>query len=74
MSIFAVSASISANLTVPPEYKIQFELAKKFLPLNKTKDNLEDEEITQIISVLTKEAENFIAVQRVHNGLNNRAN
>lgn len=43
----------------------QFESAKKYLPLNKTKDDLEKEEISTIIDVLSAEAENFIADGKV---------
>ncbi len=43
----------------------QFEMARKYLPLNTPKDNLNPEDITQIISVLSNEAENFIAEGKV---------
>ncbi len=43
----------------------QFEKSKKFLPLNKTKDDLDKEEISTIINVLSAEAENFIADGKV---------
>jgi tetratricopeptide (TPR) repeat protein len=43
----------------------QFELSKKYLPLSKTKDQLEKEEIELIITVLKAESENFIADGKV---------
>jgi len=43
----------------------QFELSKKYLPLSKTKDQLDKEEIVLIISVLKAESENFIAEMKV---------
>lgn len=47
------------------EAEAQFEMAKKYLPLNLPKDNLTAEDISQIISVLSNEAENFIAEGKV---------
>ncbi len=38
-----------------------FETAQKFLPLNKTKDDLTPEEIKTTVDVLSRQAENFIA-------------
>lgn len=43
----------------------QFELSKKYLPLSKTKDQLDKEEIVLIITVLKAESENFIADGKV---------
>jgi tetratricopeptide (TPR) repeat protein len=43
----------------------QFVKAKQFLPLNKTKDDLDKSEIETIINVLSAEAENFIAAGNV---------
>ncbi len=43
----------------------QFENARKFLPLNKKKDDLEKSEIETIIKVLSAEAENSIADGKV---------
>jgi tetratricopeptide (TPR) repeat protein len=42
-----------------------FETAKKYLPLNKTKDDLTREEISTIVDVLSREAENFLAEVKV---------
>lgn len=47
----------------------QFGKAKQFLPLSKTKDKLEKEEISTIIDVLSAEAENFIADGKVDNAI-----
>lgn len=47
------------------EASSQFEKAKKFLPLNKTKDDLDKAEIETIIDVLSAEADNFIADGKV---------
>jgi len=44
---------------------VQFELSKKYLPLSKTKDQLDKEEIGLIITVLKAESENFIADGKV---------
>ena len=38
-----------------------FEDARKFIPLNKAKADLEPQEIAMIVDVLSREAENFIA-------------
>jgi tetratricopeptide (TPR) repeat protein len=43
----------------------QFDMARKYLPLNQTADNLSEEERNMVISALTKEAENFIADGKV---------
>ncbi len=43
----------------------QFEKARKYLPLNKTKDDLDKAEIETIINVLSAEADNFIADGKV---------
>src|SRR4030095_8185058 len=43
----------------------QFDASKKYLPLSKTSDQLDKEEISTIISVLSSEAENFIADGKV---------
>lgn len=43
----------------------QFDKAKKYLPLNKTKDDLDKSEIETIINVLSAEADNFIADGKV---------
>lgn len=43
----------------------QFEKAKKYLPLNKTKDELDKSEIETIINILSAEADNFIADGKV---------
>lgn len=43
----------------------QFVKARQFLPLNKTKDDLDRSEIETIINVLSSEAENFIADGKV---------
>jgi tetratricopeptide (TPR) repeat protein len=43
----------------------QFEKSKKYLPLNKTKEDLEKAEIETIINVLGSEAANFIADGKV---------
>ncbi len=43
----------------------QFDMARKYLPLNSSKDNLTPEEINQIISALSNEAENYIAEGKV---------
>lgn len=43
----------------------QFEKSKKFLPLNKAKDQLDKEEIDLIVAVLKAESENFIADGKV---------
>lgn len=42
-----------------------FDNAKKYLPLNKTADALDPEEITQIVNTLSDEADNFIASGKV---------
>lgn len=42
-----------------------FSAARKYLPLNKTKDDLSKEEIATIVNVLSREAENFIAELKV---------
>lgn len=47
----------------------QFEIARKYLPLSKTKDDLDKEEIELIIQVLSAEAENFIADGKVDKGI-----
>lgn len=47
----------------------QFKKARQFLPLNKTKDNLDKNEIETIINVLSSEAENFIADGKVDNAI-----
>lgn len=47
------------------EASSQFEKAKKYLPLNKTKDDLDKAEIETIIDVLSAEADNFIADGKV---------
>src|SRR4030095_4639661 len=44
---------------------VQFETAKKYLPLNKTADQLDKEEVDAIVSVLKAESENFIADAKV---------
>lgn len=51
------------------EASSQFEKAKKYLPLNKTKDDLDKAEIETIINVLSSEAENFIADGKVDNAI-----
>ncbi|HRE10839.1 MAG TPA: tetratricopeptide repeat protein [Ignavibacteria bacterium] len=51
------------------EASSQFVKAKKYLPLNKTKDDLEKAEIETIIDVLSSEAENFIADGKVDNAI-----
>lgn len=43
----------------------QFDKARKYLPLNKMKDDLEKGEIETIINVLSAEADNFIADGKV---------
>ncbi len=43
----------------------QFEKARKYLPLNKMKDDLEKAEIETIVNVLSAEADNFIADGKV---------
>lgn len=43
----------------------QFDKARKYLPLNKMKDDLEKAEIETIINVLSAEADNFIADGKV---------
>ena len=47
----------------------QFEKSKKYLPLNKTKDDLDKPEIETIIDVLSAEADNFIADGKVDNAI-----
>jgi len=47
------------------EAALKFESSKKFLPLTKTKDELNKEEIELIISVLKAESESFIANGKV---------
>lgn len=47
------------------EASSQFEKSKKYLPLNKTKDDLDKAEIETIIDVLSAEADNFIADGKV---------
>jgi len=47
----------------------QFENARKYLPLSKTKDDLDNEEIELIIQVLSAEADNFIADGKVDKGI-----
>ena len=47
----------------------EFDKAKKYLPLNKTKDDLDKEEIESIINVLSAEADNFIADGKVDNAI-----
>jgi tetratricopeptide (TPR) repeat protein len=47
------------------EAESSFETAKKYLPLNKTKEDLEPAEINTIIVVLSREADNFIAEGKV---------
>lgn len=48
---------------------LQFEKSKKYLPLNKTKDDLDKQEIETIIDILSAEADNFIADGRVDNAI-----
>ena len=48
----------------------QFEKAKKYLPLSKTKDDLDKAEIETIINVLSSEADNFIAAGKVDDAIN----
>jgi len=47
----------------------QFETAKKYLPLNKTKADLNKDEINLVINVLSAEAQNFIADTRSGNNV-----
>src|SRR5205814_7880691 len=47
----------------------QFETSKKYLPLNKTKDDLNKDEINLVIGVLSAEAQNFIADTRSGNNV-----
>ena len=47
----------------------QFENARKYLPLNKTKADLNKDEINLVISVLSAEAQNFIADTRSGNNV-----
>lgn len=47
------------------EAAAEFEKSKKYLPLSKTKDDLDKPEIELIISVLKAESENFIADGKV---------
>jgi tetratricopeptide (TPR) repeat protein len=47
----------------------EFQKARKYLPLDKSKDQLDKEEIEVIISVLTAEAESFIADGKVDNAI-----
>lgn len=47
----------------------QFDNAKKYLPLNKTKDDLDKSEIETIINVLSAESDNFIAAGKVDDAI-----
>lgn len=58
---YSVLGEIYSSQKKYGEAASQFENAKKYLPLNKTKDDLDKAEIKTIIDVLSSEAENFIA-------------
>lgn len=51
------------------EASAEFQKARKFLPLSKSKDQLDKEEIEIIITILKAEAENFIADGKVDNAI-----
>lgn len=67
---YAVLGEILSSQKKYGEAASQFANAKKYLPLNKTKDNLDKEEIKVIIDVLTAESENFIANGKVDEAIN----
>jgi tetratricopeptide (TPR) repeat protein len=62
---YSVLGQIYSSQKKYSEAASQFENAKKYLPLNKTKNDLEKEEIQTIINVLGAESDNFIADGKV---------
>lgn len=66
---YSVLGEIYSSQKKYGEAASQFESAKKFLPLNKTKDDLDKAEINTIIDVLTAESENFIANGKVDDAI-----
>jgi tetratricopeptide (TPR) repeat protein len=62
---YSVLGEINTEQKKYSEAASYFETAKKYLPLNKTANDLDKEEIDVIIDVLTNEAENFSAEDKV---------
>jgi tetratricopeptide (TPR) repeat protein len=58
---YAVLGELYTSQKKYSESASQFDMATKYLPLNVATDNLSEEDKSQIISVLTKEAENFLS-------------
>lgn len=67
---YAVLGELFSSQKKYSEAASEFEKSKKYLPLSKTKDDLEKEEIETIIYVLSAEADNFIADGKVDNAIN----
>lgn len=67
---YSVLGEIYSSQKKYGEAASQFETSKKWLPLNKTKDDLDKQEISTIIDVLTAESENFIANGKVDEAIN----
>jgi tetratricopeptide (TPR) repeat protein len=62
---YAVLGTIYSSQKKYGDAAAQFDASKKYLPLSKTSDQLDKEEIVLIINVLSLEAENFIADGKV---------
>lgn len=66
---YSVLGEIYSSQKKYNEAASQFENSKKYLPLNKTKDDLDKAEIRTIINVLKAESENFIANGKVDDAI-----
>lgn len=66
---YSVLGEIYSSQKKYGEAASQFETAKKFLPLNKTKNDLDKAEIKTIINVLSAQSENFIASGKVDDAI-----
>jgi tetratricopeptide (TPR) repeat protein len=62
---YSVMGEIYSSQKKYGEAASQFDKARKYLPLNKSKDDLDKDEIKIIIDILSAEAENFIADGKV---------
>lgn len=67
---YAILGEILSSQKKYGEAASQFETAKKYLPLNKTKDDLDKGEIRTIINVLKAQAANYIADGKVDEAIN----
>ncbi|MCX7877826.1 MAG: tetratricopeptide repeat protein [Ignavibacteria bacterium] len=66
---YAVLGEIYTSQKKYNEASAEFQKARKYLPLSKSKDQLDKEEIETIISILKAEAESFIADGKVDNAI-----